>query len=379
MLLLDIGLTNVLWFNMRSEPVIYVNNMSYSPRDPSHPSENIHLSRDITIDDVNELSNALAKIVKENAEKNKNIFVYHKDTYALLPEDRIDETLEEKLDDKKYKPPVKSLLELYETYLPQFFETKYTQSNKNENENKSNGNGNKNGNDNFVVHCERLPINDERAPDSKDIDRLVSLLLIHSNPKTAIVFNCQMGKGRTTEGMIMAALVKKNCNEYYENLEKTMLDTLSKKNNNNSENKNENENVIYWAINKPEISAEASKDNKKFCNSKEILELIKKYGENCYNGNYRIINNLIELLTKKYNLNGKLIKKETDDIIDACQHLQNLRRCIFSTKLRYSYEMIESDSSSNKNKELGFNFVCLFGRVSFVVSLFLYHLLLWFD
>ena len=48
---------------------------------------------------------------------------------------------------------------------------------------------------------------DEKAPNEKDFDDILSVLREQS-PETACVFNCQMGKGRTTTGMILACLMK---------------------------------------------------------------------------------------------------------------------------------------------------------------------------
>ena len=48
---------------------------------------------------------------------------------------------------------------------------------------------------------------DEKAPQEADLDAILDVLR-EQGPNTACVFNCQMGKGRTTTGMILACLVK---------------------------------------------------------------------------------------------------------------------------------------------------------------------------
>ena len=53
----------------------------------------------------------------------------------------------------------------------------------------------------------RLPIVDEKAPKEENFDDILNVLR-QQGPETACVFNCQMGKGRTTTGMILACLVK---------------------------------------------------------------------------------------------------------------------------------------------------------------------------
>ena len=53
----------------------------------------------------------------------------------------------------------------------------------------------------------RLPIVDEKAPSEQNFDDILGVLR-QQGPETACVFNCQMGKGRTTTGMVIACLVK---------------------------------------------------------------------------------------------------------------------------------------------------------------------------
>ena len=53
----------------------------------------------------------------------------------------------------------------------------------------------------------RLPIVDEKAPSEQNFDDILGVLRQQA-PDTACVFNCQMGKGRTTTGMVLACLIK---------------------------------------------------------------------------------------------------------------------------------------------------------------------------
>src|SRR6185437_6873450 len=55
----------------------------------------------------------------------------------------------------------------------------------------------------------RLPIVDERSPSMADFDSLVDTLRVANEPTTAVVFNCQMGKGRTTTGMVCSVMIKR--------------------------------------------------------------------------------------------------------------------------------------------------------------------------
>lgn len=60
--------------------------------------------------------------------------------------------------------------------------------------------------DGYDVDYLRVPVTDEKAPKDSDFEVLVQRL--HDVPSDAVlVFNCQMGRGRTTTGMIIASLL----------------------------------------------------------------------------------------------------------------------------------------------------------------------------
>lgn len=52
----------------------------------------------------------------------------------------------------------------------------------------------------------RVPVTDEKAPKSADFAVLAGRAW-QPPPGAALVFNCQMGRGRTTTGMIIASLL----------------------------------------------------------------------------------------------------------------------------------------------------------------------------
>ena len=53
----------------------------------------------------------------------------------------------------------------------------------------------------------RIPITDEKAPKCQDCDAIAGRC-VAADSDTALIFNCQMGRGRTTTAMIVAALVR---------------------------------------------------------------------------------------------------------------------------------------------------------------------------
>ena len=54
------------------------------------------------------------------------------------------------------------------------------------------------------IHLFRIPVTDEQAPLAKTIDQLIQISF--SNYKDTFVFNCQIGRGRTTTGMIICCM-----------------------------------------------------------------------------------------------------------------------------------------------------------------------------
>ncbi|CAI9287316.1 unnamed protein product [Lactuca saligna] len=61
----------------------------------------------------------------------------------------------------------------------------------------------------FLVDYERIPATDEKSPKEHDFDTLVDRIS-RADLKTEIIFNCQMGHGRITTGMVIATLIYLN-------------------------------------------------------------------------------------------------------------------------------------------------------------------------
>eukprot|EP01062_Namystynia_karyoxenos_P020611 TRINITY_DN17801_c0_g1_i2.p1 TRINITY_DN17801_c0_g1~~TRINITY_DN17801_c0_g1_i2.p1 ORF type:complete len:1397 (+),score=353.99 TRINITY_DN17801_c0_g1_i2:178-4368(+) len=60
----------------------------------------------------------------------------------------------------------------------------------------------------FNVHYVRLPITDEKPPKDTDVDTLLrELWSVHcDHPNAPVIFNCQLGRGRTTTATVLATL-----------------------------------------------------------------------------------------------------------------------------------------------------------------------------
>jgi len=134
--------------------------------------------------------------------------------------------------------------------------------------------------DGFNIEFERIPITDELAPQEQDFDQLVNTLkTFPAGSGAAIIFNCQMGRGRTTTGLVCAYLLNQN-----------VLKSWKPKNDFS------------------EKSAEHPPDYRR--------------------GEYHVILKIVSTIE-----DGELIKAQVDDAIDACSEMQNLRDAIYECKV----------------------------------------------
>jgi hypothetical protein len=251
------NISKVIWTCMRQEPVVYVNNGSYAPRAITNLNENMHLVG-IEPSLVEELQTLLAHRVRDHGVAIGK-FEYYQDTYAENPADRKNLLLEEKIDSIN---DVRSLTTVYDALRD------------------------KHG---FDVVYHRMPIADEKAPQPHDFDLFIHALLGKMDEKTGMFFNCQMGKGRTTTGMVCAILMYRSTHEESFELKAT-----------------------------EPITAETPTDERR------------------RRGHYQVIDALVEALP-----NGLQIKNELDDAIDRASHLQNLRLCIEHAKTMYDKETVD--------------------------------------
>merc|ERR1712165_697854 len=160
---------NVAWFNMRQEPVIYINGTPFAPRVPGSLHENIELEVVEPRDDLVNLSRHFVNILNERAAADGTLKV-HKDVgFTENPMER--EDVEESV-------KVESLLNL-NSLLKEL----------------------------AAENCVLVPVVEERAPDESCFDILVESLK-NEPASTQCVFSCQMGRGRTSLGMVVSCLIK---------------------------------------------------------------------------------------------------------------------------------------------------------------------------
>lgn len=272
----DTGAKSVLWTNMRQEPVVYMNGQSFTPRLRERMNENMEFPG-ATGEYIEWLQDSFVQVIKAEVEKNANDpFVkreergkvkYYRDTYAEHPEDRENIEYCVNLDGDDALLTLNGLYDLMKTL-------------------------------GFDLSYFRLPIVDEKAPQDKDFDAMLNAML-NTTPDTACIFNCQMGKGRTTTGMILACLLK---------------DMLFG-----------DPNIKYYKDNKVTTDEYPDED--------EYLE------ERAKRGQYQVIDDI-----SNYIPGVAEAKAHMDHVIDLCGEaptgtgLQNLRGCILWTQIKHDFE-----------------------------------------
>ncbi|PRP89336.1 hypothetical protein PROFUN_02210 [Planoprotostelium fungivorum] len=244
----DGAFNRLVWINLREEPVIYIDGIPYAPRDRS--TLNVNLEHLIGIEgyDLEKMEQRLKADItaKAKAEENKIEIV------------RQNEKMENVRETLTYTPGT--------IFTPKEIYTRIGEI--------------------IPVQYARVPITDECAPQERDFEELVFLLkdlvLITNSSitdtKVAVIFNCQMGRGRTTTGIVCAYLIMY---VHTTHLENSLLE--------------------QW----------------------KNVEKKQRDGVDYNDGHYTVIKQLVSLLP-----NGEYIKYQVDKAIDACSQVQNLREAI---------------------------------------------------
>ncbi|KAF2324970.1 hypothetical protein GH714_021961 [Hevea brasiliensis] len=159
---------HVLWFNLREEPVVYINGRPFVLRDVERPFSNLEYTG-INRSRVEQMEARLKEdILMEAVRYGNKILV----TDELPDGQMVDQW--EPVSHDSVKTPLEANEELQLK--------------------------------GFLFDYERVPITDEKSPGEQDFDILVDKIY-RANLNKEIIFNCQMGRGRTTTGMVIATLV----------------------------------------------------------------------------------------------------------------------------------------------------------------------------
>jgi len=249
---------------LREEPVCYIDGIPYAPRDPD--TLNINLEHLIGIEslDLETMEQRLKADIKAKAFASGNgAFSYYYQT-----KDMGNQVKKMILTSNRISTP----RELFDDYITDF---------------------------DYPLDYNRIPITDECAPEERDFDQLLQAVKM-SSLTTAIVCNCQMGRGRTTTGLVCAYLI---------------LYTHGR----SEQVRDEEYPDFVWNENSPDYT----------------------------NGQYKIIAQLIDAIN-----NGELIKKQVDYAIDKCQHFQNLRLAILECK-----DKVDKGEEVQKFTKRGYNYL----------------------
>lgn len=239
--------TRVLWHSLREEPVIYINGRPFVLRDAERPFSNLEYTG-INRERVEQMEFRLKEDILQEASRYGNKILVTDE----LPNGQMVDQWESVMSDT-----VKTPLEVYEELQHQ----------------------------GYLVDYERVPITDEKAPKEGDFDNLVRRIS-QVDMETEIVFNCQMGRGRTTTGMVISTLVYLN---------------------------------RIGALGIPRTSS----IGKVFYAGNDVDDYSPSSEEAILRGEYAVIRSLVRVLE-----GGVEGKKQVDKVIDKCDSMQNLREAI---------------------------------------------------
>lgn len=192
------GYERVVWVNMREEYVVYLGERSYCVKDRLDPFSNINLNG-IKYQDLEESEEILCRELR-------------KESVRFVGGDGKAGPRRVMLMDEAPTPANPNFGVPYHWWCYDDLESLSTIRRLYSSQN--------DGGAAIPVSYRRVPVTDEKAPEPKDVDHLIEFLRegdccnpSSSSPprenkkKVAFVFNCQMGRGRTTTAMVIASMV----------------------------------------------------------------------------------------------------------------------------------------------------------------------------
>ena len=172
--------------------------------------------------------------------------------------------------------------------------------------------------DGYDVDYLRVPITDEKAPKGDDFESLISRCWAPPEG-SALMFNCQMGRGRTTTGMSIGCLLHlRRVNKVVAPPPSEPLPSLPPWFVAPSDNMSTTPTTT--------TSSKAGTTTNKLANTAIEDSELKS-------GGYSVIRSLLRALE-----NGREAKVSLDLVLDACAAMQNLREAIASYRMRLFYE-----------------------------------------
>ncbi|KAJ4847728.1 hypothetical protein Tsubulata_006902 [Turnera subulata] len=258
----------VLWFNLREEPLVYVNGRPFVLRDVERPFSNLEYTG-INRSRVEEMEARLKEDILTEAARYGN---------KILVTDEL--------------PDVQVYQELQV--------------------------------EGYTYEYERVPITDEKSPEESDFDIIVDRIY-RADLNADIIFNCQMGRGRTTTGMVIATLV--------------YLNRIGASG-------------IRRTHSVGRVFDSGSDETDSLPNSEEAIR----------RGEYSVIRSLTRVLE-----GGVEGKRQVDKVIDKCASMQNLREAIAT----YRNSILRQPDEKKREASLSF-FVEYLERYYFLICFAVY-------
>ncbi|CAI8615290.1 unnamed protein product [Vicia faba] len=259
----------VLWISLREEPLMYINGRPFVLRDVERPFSNLEYTG-INRDRVEQMEDRLKEDIMLEARRYGNKILVTDE----LPDGQMVDQWEPVSCDSVETP-----LEVYQELQKE----------------------------GYLVDYERVPVTDEKSPKELDFDLLVQKIS-QAKLNTEIIFNCQMGRGRTTTGMVIATLVYLN-------------------------------RIGAFGI------PRSNSMGRIFQSMTNVADHLPSSEEAICRGEYAVIRSLVRVLE-----GGVDGKKQVDKVIDKCASMQNLREAIGTYRnsiLRQPDEMKKEASLSS--------------------------------
>ncbi|KAG1804399.1 inositol hexakisphosphate-domain-containing protein [Suillus subaureus] len=263
------GHSMVYWTSLREEPVLYIAGRPHVLRIVDKPLENVEATG-VTTAMVEAMEERLKKdVIREVRMGNGRILLH---------------------DEVEERPGVFSIIPIWETVDEDDIMTPRDAFDLMAKEG-------------FKINYGRVAITDEQAPLPDALSQLLERVRSGYPEADDFIFNCQMGRGRTTTGMVTACLISTTMNWQGEE--------------NYIDGQEDSDSIEYDSIDGP---------------SEE-----QAYRQ----GEYKTILQLVGVLS-----HGKIAKRLTDRAIDLMQDVQNLRKSIYDYKLKV--EALEKGSAKQR-------------------------------
>jgi len=274
----------VSWTSLREEPVLYVAGRPHVLRLLSRPLENVE-STGVTTSVVERIEKDLKKDVIRELHQMDGKLLLHDEvetepgTFEIVPQ-------WEQVTDKDIHTP----REVFELVAEEGFKVDYA----------------------------RIPVTDEQAPLPSALAQLLDRVNNSLGYAGDMIFNCQMGRGRTTTGMVAACLISTILTQDISSSSKMLQET-----------------------------------DYDLGDSGEGPSLEEVYMQ----GDYKVILQLVGVLSF-----GKLAKRITDMAIDVMQDVQNLRKTIYDYKLKVDASA-QGSAKHTKLQHVAHNYLYRYGTL----------------